>query len=300
MSPVAVALNSNATYDRLTRATSPFRIQASQRRLLASPDDGQPIASSISADRICEGSDGDRMHKLIIVRSGYLDIEGCLGGWIVLPGHMILIPAERQFNIIAERYTSLDIIHLSPSMTPWRHHGCWVARATLLAREMISYAVTLSHESSSERVNANEAEDSARERIHKFNLYIASLSFLCPDWFVNARMLFLPSAQSDETSRLLEYLRNHIATAHVEDAAKQVGLPQRSLHRHCMMQFGMNLRSLIREIRLVLAMEFLSSTDWPIGIIARKVGFSSLSAFTTAFSHRLQMTPRQYLSEYRS
>lgn len=293
MNDAALDFKHSATRERLKRGATAFSATLNVQRSLASPENGQPSAQHIANRLLHEGSQGDAMHKLLYVRAGYLDIEGCFGGWIVLPGHMILIPAERAFNIKSMTATRIDVVHLDPAATPWHHHGCWVSRATPLAREMIGHAVALSREQ-------EQDQDSSAQHKQKFTTYLAALSLLCGDWFHNHRVLFLPTAQSEMTARLLTYLRDHIADASVEDACHVIAVPQRSLHRHCMQEFGFNLRTLIREIRIICAMELLSTSDFSIGTISQKVGFSSLSAFTSAFSHRLGMTPRDYAAEARN
>jgi len=130
----------------------------------------------------------------------------------------------------------------------------------------------------------------------RFDIFIAALSTLCTDWFINPRMLFLPSAQSETTTRLINYIRENVATAQVKEAALHVGLPQRSLHRHCITEFGLNLRALIREVRIIYAMELLAKSDFSIGAISQKVGFGSMSAFISAFKDRTNMTPGEFLN----
>ena len=294
MSNLSNSPTTSATQSRLARAANHFQVCPSTSRLLASPIDGRPIAQHISVKKIREGSEGDTMHKLLFVRSGHLDIEGCLGGWIVLPGHMIVIPAERQFNIYTPCPIELDVIHLDPAATQWQHHGCWVAPAKPLAREMIAQAITLSEHANISHCASDQSHTKSSKQ--KFNIFLTALSTLCPDWFINQRMLFLPSAQSETTIRLIAYMRENIATAHVTEAALHVGLPQRSLHRHCMTEFGLNLRALIREVRIIYAMELLAKSDLSIGAIAQKVGFASMSAFITAFKGRTQLTPGEFLN----
>lgn len=224
------------------------------------------------------------MHKLIFVRSGHLDIEGGFGGSIVFPGHMIVIPAERQVNISARHGVEMDVVHLDPNATNWQHPGCWVAPAKPLAHEMIAQAVALCHQ------NKTKIDD------QKFNIFVAALSTLCPDWFTNPRIMFLQTAQSKITARPIDYIRNNLATAQVKAAALHVGIAQRRLHRYRISEFGLNLRALIREVRIIYAIELLVKDDFSIGSISHKVGYASISAFITAFKFRTQVTPSEFLN----
>ncbi len=96
-------METSGTTDRLTRAVTSFSPTALRRRRFASPASGSPAAERVAVGPWHEGSLGDGMHKLILVVDGQVDVEGGSGGWLVLPNHLILIPAA----------------HASGSSMPW-------------------------------------------------------------------------------------------------------------------------------------------------------------------------------------
>jgi AraC-like DNA-binding protein len=224
-----------------------------------------------------EGSLGDPMHKLILVCSGQVDIEGGSGGWLVLPHHLIFVPATRQFNLRTVRGTVANVVHLEPADAPWRHEGCWVTAASPLAHEMIAYALRL---------------DPAREGSRQV---FGALSRMCFDWFANPRMLFMPAAGSPLLKAVVAYVRDNLAAASVAGACAAVGMPQRTLHRKCHDELGLGLRTLIREVRIMQAMELLGGRETSVNEVARAVGFASGPSFTTAFTERLGVAPREYM-----
>lgn len=269
------------TAARLTRAAIPFTPSASGQRRFGSPASGTPFAQRVEPGDWREGSRGDGMHKLILVLSGQVDVEGGSGGWLVLPGHLILIPAERPFNLRTVDGTVADVAHLDPADAPWRHEGCWVTCAGPLAQEMMSYVRRL---------------DPDREGARQV---FRALSHMCGEWFANPRMLFVPAARSVEMRAVISYVRDHLADATVRGACVAAGMPQRTLHRRCHQEFGFGLRTLIRETRLMQAMEMLSRSDVPVQVVARTVGFASVPSFTSAFTARLAAAPSDYMRHSR-
>jgi AraC-like DNA-binding protein len=222
------------------------------------------------------------MHKLILVISGQVDVEGGSGGWLVVPNHLIFVPAQRQFNLRTVEGTVVDVMHLDPGDCAWRHEGCWVTTASTLAHEMITYIL---------RLEANDAGVRPTFR---------TLSLMCRDWFANPRMLFVPAARSPELRAVIAYIRDNLACATVAGACKVGNLPQRTLHRRCLQELGFGLRTLIREARTIQAMELLAVRDRPIQEVARAVGFVSIPSFTTAFSQRLGVSPSEFMRATRS
>jgi AraC-like DNA-binding protein len=279
---VGKALELSGTTARLTRATNTFRPVALRRRQFQSPTSDVPVARRLELDDWHEGSLGDSLHKLILVLCGQIDVEGGSGGWLVLPNHLILIPANRQFNLRAVRGTMADVIHLHPGDAPWRHEGCWVTGATALAHEMIAYAI---------RLDPNRA---ATRQVFR------TLSHMCVDWFANPRMLFVPAARSPELKAVIGYIRDNLADATVVGACRAADMPQRSLHRKSLQELGFGLRTLIREVRIMQAMELLGAGELPVRDAARAVGFASVSSFTAAFTERLGIAPSEYMRNSRT
>ena len=64
--------------------------------------------------------------------------------------------------------------------------------------------------------------------------------------------------------------------------------------------YGKSLRDVILDLRVKTAMTLLARTQAPIGVIARKVGFSSAAYFVRAFRKRVKTTPAAYRRTARS
>ena len=271
------------TFSRLGRATLTFEAKASAQRFLE-PVAGLQHAVQLEVRNWSESSLGDALHKLILVESGQIDLEGGSGGWLIIPGHLVFIPAERAFTIQSAA-ALFQVVYLDPKNIAWQHHGCWTTTATPLAREMIAQAL---------RWTAEEVRDCDGPR-----LFFRALSHLCPEWFTNPRMLWMPVAKSEEMRAAIHYLRDHLRDASLAGACAATGLGERTFQRRCEQELGFSWRTLLREVRIMRAMELLSGGRHSVGAVAEETGFRSLAAFTTSFSGRLGVTPSEFMRRAR-
>lgn len=65
-------------------------------------------------------------------------------------------------------------------------------------------------------------------------------------------------------------------------------------------QAGTCFRDIRAQARLALAEHFLKDTSIPLTTIAEMLGFSELSAFSRAFGHKHQLSPKQWRQHYRA
>lgn len=267
------------TKSRLERIVQPFELVANARRKFQSPKDLVPSISSLTCDVWQESSLGDKMHKLILVIDGQVDVEGASGGWLVIANHLILIPADRTFNLRTSAKARVVLVHLDPQDHDWVHHGCWVTQANTLALEYLSHLQSISAE--------KDNPVSARQLFR-------SLSILCRNWFANPRILWLPAAQSEELRSFVSYVRNNLITASVGGTCKACNLAQRTLQRLSFNEFSFGLKTLITEMRMMLAMELLVAGEASIADVASAVGFSNMGSFTSAFHIRVGISPSEF------
>lgn len=268
-----------STFYRLERVTRSFEPRASAGRRLAGPSSGTPFAEELTLRNHQERSLGDRMHKLVLVLSGQVDVEGEMGGWLIIPNHMIFIPADRAFAFRLTRETTLRVAHLSPADAEWHHHGCWITTAPQLAKEMLAHALRW---------------EPARAQTEASRLFFRTISHLCQDWFATPRILWLPIAQSEEVRAAVVYVRHNLETATLEGAAVAAGCSTRTLQRRCNEEFGQSWRWFAREVRIMRAMELLAHGEGRIGAVSLATGFASMAAFTASFSDRVGMVPSEF------
>ena len=82
----------------------------------------------------------------------------------------------------------------------------------------------------------------------------------------------------------VSYVSAHIADATVATACEACHLAPRTMQRLSHEEFSFGLKTLITEVRMMRAMELLAQDTMPIEAVAQSIGYSSVSAFTTAFS----------------
>jgi AraC-like DNA-binding protein len=274
------------TTTRLERLVRPFHLVATAGRRFSPDASPAPSIAMLRSGAWQESSPGDPLHKMILVLSGQIDIEGPSGGWLVIPNHIIFVPAERPFNLRTAGKTVAIVAHLHPGDGEWHHHGCWVTRANALAHEMFAYLLKL-----------YAAEGGRGETARQM---FRTLSLLCRDWFSNPRILWLPAAKSDATRQFITYVRDHLASVSVASACRACKLPQRTMQRISQQEFQYGLRTLISEVRMMRAMELLAKGDISVEAVAKAVGFNSLGSFTAAFSTRVGLSPGEFKQRNRA
>jgi AraC-like DNA-binding protein len=270
------------TAARLERTTRPFKLIAGGERRFAERDSREPSVAVVDCNRWSESSAGDRMHKMILVVRGTIDIEGGAGGWLVIPNHMIFVPAHRPFNLRTSRGMRAHVVFLDPEDHPWHHRGCWVTQANPLVHELLSLMLSMM-----QRAQGDTVSVSLRQLFR-------TLSHLCQEWFSNPKMLWLPAAKSDEMRAFVGYVSAHLADVTVSAACEACHLAPRTMQRLSHEEFSFGLKTLIMEVRTMRAMELLAQDNLPIEAVAQNVGYSSVSSFTTAFTQRSGMSPGEY------
>ncbi len=114
-----------------------------------------------------------------------------------------------------------------------------------------------------------------------------TFSLMCRDWFANSRILWLPSANSDELRLFISHVRGNLSGVTVAEACKACKLAPRTLRRLSQQELSFGLKTLITEVRMIRAMELLVPGDLSVGAVASSVDFTSLGSFTSAFSQRV-------------
>ena len=109
----------------------------------------------------------------------------------------------------------------------------------------------------------------------------------------------MPTGRSAEVRRALAITADAMADQPRFDAvAADVGLASRSLARRFEQELGMTWRGALRRLRVLRAIELLAGTEATVTQIAMDVGYTSLSAFESAFRDLVGKTPSEYRSGF--
>ena len=98
--------------------------------------------------------------------------------------------------------------------------------------------------------------------------------------------------------RAISYAREHMETVSITDTAAVIGMSERTLRRRFKDELGITWRDFINEIRMSEAMKLLRQGRTSVTEAAYSVGFSSLGAFTVAFSNHTGMTPSSFSRQH--
>ncbi|WP_085908622.1 AraC family transcriptional regulator [Kiloniella majae] len=106
---------------------------------------------------------------------------------------------------------------------------------------------------------------------------------------------WLRGAEDQQMWDALQYILNKPQSHHtVESLADKVGMSRASFAEKFKKIYGTSPIELLRSVRLQRAAELLASTDFPIKVIASKVGYQSRSYFTRAFETEFGKAPDTY------
>jgi AraC-like DNA-binding protein len=241
-------------------------------------------AVSFGPYRFDHQSAGEAGGQLVRCSSGEIELFGHAGEWRIPANHMVYIPPSRLFRIRARVPSSCIVVKFCSEEVSWSHDGCWVGAVDDFAGEMIGRALRWSTEAA--------ASD------HRARCFFVALGDMLPEWFRHERIMWTPYAQSCSIQKAIDYARRRGPAVTLSEVADHAGMSERTLRRHMQAELGQSWREFIREMRMNRAMELLRKDDRSITDIAFEVGFSSSSAFSSAFYDYVGETPSKYSKSF--
>ncbi|MGP4017498.1 GlxA family transcriptional regulator [Saccharopolyspora sp. 5N708] len=104
----------------------------------------------------------------------------------------------------------------------------------------------------------------------------------------------------DSLERTRQWLRENLAKPHtLTTIAAHAGVSVRTLTRRFQSETGMTAMHWLTRQRVARARRLLETTDRPVGLIAREVGFCSDEMFRIHFADATGTTPARYRREHR-
>jgi len=103
------------------------------------------------------------------------------------------------------------------------------------------------------------------------------------------------STQDAHINRLLDYLREHLASSHtIDELAARTAMSRRTFTRHFHKATGMTVVEWLVNERLRRGRELLETTSLSVEAIAEKSGFHTATSFRQHFRQRHQVSPRDW------
>lgn len=220
-------------------------------------------------------------HQILFAAKGTLVLTTEDQRWILPPERAAWIGRKVRHRAESSTGVELRTVYLASSLVG---HGApktvRVFGVTPLAREMLLHAM---------RWGTHD-----REYTTLADTYFRALAALSREWIADERPYFLPVAKSSALAKATAFIDANLADATAPRAAAAAKLSERTLSRRFEEEMSTSFRAYLQSARMMRAMELLVRRDASVSTTAHAVGFSSLGAFTTAFTERCGETPSVY------
>ena len=226
-------------------------------------------------------------HYLLYALEGTIRLEADGQRWTLAPARAALIRAGHPITItVLSKLTSASVL-FSPDFLVAPKRVLTVFEMSPLARELVRECRDWDSDSGPLSPYAERIFATLGDVVH----HLAEVPSTC----------VLPSPQSPQLSKAVQITED---MAHqdpgFEEIASRSGQSQRALARRFASEMGMTWREVLRHIRIMKAVEELSSSDAPVTEIALAVGYTSLSGFNAAFRQHMQMSPTEFRASLKS
>nr|WP_322748574.1 MULTISPECIES: AraC family transcriptional regulator [unclassified Frankia] len=225
-------------------------------------------------------------HYLLCASAGALRLEAQGQAWLLPPARAALIEAGRPIRVSIPRPVTTASVLFDTAFTPALPAPLTVFDLNPLARAL---------------VNECGAWGESDEPLTAYGeTLFAALAAVTWRLAEQPSPVVVPAGRSPELRRALRLTEQRLGSeVRFEDLADEVGLAPRSLARRFEAETGMTWRAVLRRMRVVRAIEELAAGDTPITTIAFMTGYTSLSAFNTAFRDLTGRTPTEYRASFR-
>ena len=220
-------------------------------------------------------------HYLLAASRGVLRLEVDGTTWSLAPARAALIQAGVSIQVTIPQPVTTASVLFSPTFAPAPPAALAVIDLTPLARALIRECSQWGDEDA-------PLDDYALAMFRA----LAQATWALAEHPSPAHM---PTGRSPEVRRALAITAERLADdPRLVDIAAEIGLASRSLARRFEQELGMTWRAALRRLRVLRAIEQLAGTDHSVTQIAMDVGYSSLSAFQSAFRDLIGQTPSEY------
>jgi AraC-like DNA-binding protein len=224
-------------------------------------------------------------HYLLAASRGALRLDADGTTWTLPPARAALVTAASTIEVTIPHAASTASVLFSTDFAPAPPSELAVFDLTPLAATLISECARWGDED-------EPLDDYALAMFRA----LAEATWALAEDPSPARMR---RGRSPEVRRALVLTAQRLADdPRLVDIADEVGLATRTLARRFEQELGMTWRAALRRLRILRAIEQLADTEDPVTRVAMDVGYSSLSAFETAFRDLMGTTPSRYRSGF--
>jgi AraC-like DNA-binding protein/quercetin dioxygenase-like cupin family protein len=213
-------------------------------------------------------------HQLAWAASGMLIVRTADAAWALPPSRALWIPAGVRHETVSEGTAVMRTLYVRPDLCPIRWSDCTPVAASPLLTELIGYL--------------EERGLDAGTRGHAEALLVDLLRPV-PMTTIEVRM-----PDGGPAGLVARALSDDPADGRtLAEWGRQVGASERTLARAFVAAAGMPFGRWRGLLRLQAALPALAAGE-PVGNVARRVGYESVSAFVAAFRRQTGLTPARY------
>jgi AraC-like DNA-binding protein len=224
-------------------------------------------------------------HLLVYGIEGLFQLETEQASWRLPPSRAGWIPAGTLMKASTIKPVQCISVFFKDSFVPSAPANPQVFNVSVLIREMIKHTLQWN----AERPYNDEAADR----------FFLTLLDLCQQQMQSSSLFELPKARSSELEHVLKYTLEHITDElRFDELAKLVAMSPRTLNRRCHTEIQMTWQQYLQRAQLIYAMDYLAR-GMTVTETALAVGFTNISAFSTAFRKYTDSTPTQYQTQFK-
>jgi AraC-like DNA-binding protein len=216
--------------------------------------------------------------QLIYASAGVMTVWTEAGSWIAPPHWAVWAPARVRHGIRFSGHCALRTLYVRPQEAAGLPARCSVVAVSLLLRELILRTVEigiLDERTPSHGAMARLILDEVRD--------------------LPTPSLDLPMPVSVAARRAAEQILEGVPACPIAELARRVGISSRTLERRFAQETGMTVGRWRRQARLLDALRQLASGE-TVKVVAEDQGYSSPSAFVSAFRSAFGVTPARYFA----
>lgn len=217
--------------------------------------------------------------QLTFVEEGYQYFHIDQKIYLVPQNHVIWIPGSKKHRITSESETvKLMVVLFKKFLDNDFYKEAHVFPAPPVLKEMLLYA------SKWNKLLTEDAEQSTF-----MNAILTSLPNFCNE----TNFLQIPAPVDSRLTAVCNFINvNFKQQLSIEDLAEKGNMSARSLQRIFKSETGISLKKYIQLIRIVKSVELIDSKQFTLSEIAFKVGYKSLSAFTSSYLSVMKLRPK--------
>ena len=217
--------------------------------------------------------------QLTFVKEGYQYFHIDDKIYLVPQNHVIWIPSLRKHKITSEAETVKLMVSLFKNIAEDDfYRKVHVFPAPSVLKEMLLYA---------------SKWNKLTEENHEQEVFMNALFTSLPNFCDENSSLQIPIPSDKRLLEVCQFInQNYHQNYSIEELAEIANLSTRSLQRIFKQETGISLKKYVQLIKILKSVELIDSKQFTLSEIAYKVGYKSLSAFTTSYQTIMNVKPK--------